>query len=248
MDSDGGNAHLLRQLDGGIDNAAWSPDGKTLAVCYSSINHPPSRSEPRLEGETTLALFAIPADGSGEPQFLFRRACDPSWKPDSSKLAFGVQAIRGDGWTIAVGSADGSHQILLFDPYHDREALDPAWSPDGKQIAYNASFTVRGTVGASDRQRALSIQHQIFVIRSDGSDIRQLTSDPQWACFHPTWSPDGTEMAFYCRSKEAPCPVYAWDPPGCVRRIFVLPLTDPDAKPIQITPHDGASPVFAPVP
>ena len=36
MDSDGGNAHLLRRLGGPISGpVAWSPDGKTLAVNYN---------------------------------------------------------------------------------------------------------------------------------------------------------------------------------------------------------------------
>ena len=133
MDSDGGNAHLLRQLDGSISKAAWSPDGKTLAVCYSSIfNH-----EPTKEGETRLGLFAIPEEGPGEPRLLFQRACEPAWNPGSNKLAFAAQPYVGSVWTIAVGDADGSHRILLIDPYHNPGAGSPAWSPDGKQIAFD---------------------------------------------------------------------------------------------------------------
>ena len=32
MDRDGGNRHLLRRMEPVIYSAAWSPDGKTLAV------------------------------------------------------------------------------------------------------------------------------------------------------------------------------------------------------------------------
>ena len=99
----------------------------------------------------------------------------------------------------------------------------------------------------------MSEQEQIFVMRADGSDIRQLTTDPQWSCLHPTWSPDGTEMAFYCFGEPACRQAYAVShgpepEPVCLRRIFVMSLRDPNAKPIQITQHDGANPVFAPGP
>jgi Tol biopolymer transport system component len=139
-----------------------------------------------------------------------------------------------------------------FGPVHDlgcpssdsqvRVPFHPAWSPDGKEIAFDAFADVGGPVGKQEQQR-------VFVMRADGSEVRQLTADPQRECEHPTYSPDGREIAFSCRSEAAPC---AAGGNGvrreCVRRIFVLTLDDPKAKPVQITQHDGAKPVFAPVP
>jgi Tol biopolymer transport system component len=54
------------------------------------------------------------------------------------------------------------------------------WSPDGSQIAF-----------ASDRDRP-----GIYVMRSDGSDVRQLTKDEQVGPLEATWSPDGTRIAY----------------------------------------------------
>jgi Tol biopolymer transport system component len=298
MDSNGGNMHLLRRLEGPIASAAWSPDGKTLAVCYCSNYTLPSGSGLRIRDDKAYGLYLIPAEGPGEPRLLCPRAGLPAWSPDGNKLAFAVPLSQFAS-VITVASADGSHQIRLTDPHRIHEASTPAWSPDGKEIAFRAVVDVRNPLGSqgqeqvfvmradgsairrltTDRQsecgvpkwspdgrqiafdaetyapgpRGGSVQQQVFVVGPDGSNIRQLTTDPQWQCGSPAWSPGGTEMAFYCRSAYAPCPSgYVGPPgmpePGCVRRIFVMSLRDPHAKPIQITQHDGAFPVFAPVP
>jgi Tol biopolymer transport system component len=240
MDSDGGNAHLLRQLDGVISSTAWLPDGKNLAVNYRSMS----------EGGKTFALSVIPVKGQGKPRLLIPGEVSPAWSPDGKKLAFAVRSIpmRSDDWRIAVSDADGSHRKQLTDPHRFRYAGGPAWSPDGKEIAFSALFV-------EDPGPELA---QVFVMRADGSGIRQLTTDPQWGCEAPTWSPDGSAMAFYCRSEPACAevnspsrlgPPFSVGPePVCLRRIFVLSLRDPHAKPIQITQIDGAGPVFAPVP
>jgi Tol biopolymer transport system component len=53
-------------------------------------------------------------------------------------------------------------------------------SPDGKQLA----FPSRGK------------QEDVFIINTDGTDLRQLTDDPQ-KDRAPSWSPDGKRIYFY---------------------------------------------------
>jgi Tol biopolymer transport system component len=67
---------------------------------------------------------------------------------------------------------------------------EPAWSPDGSQIAFTSDR------GGND---------DIYVMNSNGGNLRQLTSDPfaalffNWgnaADFAPAWSPNGKQIAF----------------------------------------------------
>ncbi len=67
---------------------------------------------------------------------------------------------------------------------------EPAWSPDGSQLAFSSNR---------------SGNFDIYVMNSDGSHLRQLTSDC-WASLYfipgnaddiaPAWSPDGKRIAF----------------------------------------------------
>jgi Tol biopolymer transport system component len=75
----------------------------------------------------------------------------------------------------------------------------PAWSPDGSQIAFMAAES--GATGSNP-------DYNIFVMGSDGSHLRRLTTAPGedgW----PAWSPDGTRIVFSsarddCSISDAP--------------------------------------------
>jgi len=228
MDRDGSNPHLLRRLEPVIFSAAWSPDGRTLAVTYLPEEWTKLSTTPREP--IAPGLFLLPADGKGEPRLLFRDAFTPAWSPDGRKLAFSAR-LPGSRWAVHVANSDGSKEVQLTDPSLD--AGSPAWSPDGKRIAF-AAFT---------GQRR---QQEIFVMDENGSGSRQLTTDPNWECEHPSWSPDGKQIAFFCRSASAPCGGWGRSR-GCIRRIFVISPQDPQPKPTQVTEHDGAFPAFAPM-
>jgi Tol biopolymer transport system component len=234
MDRDGGNRHLLRRLERVVYSAAWSPDGKMLAItCFpgASASLAPSSEEPVRAG-----LFLLPADGQGEPRLLFRNGFTPAWSPDGKRLAFSVEKPRGL-WAVHVANSDGSNDVQLTDP--NLIGGSPAWSPDGKQIAFDEF--------ADQRTR-----QQVFVMDIDGSHRRQITTDTNWSCEHPSWSSDGKQIAFSCRSASVPCGMGVSSVgtllPACTRRIFTVSPGDAKSKPKQIHDHDGTSPEFAPIP
>lgn len=81
--------------------------------------------------------------------------------------------------TYSWQNADGSGAVNLTN--HPAIDVSPTWSPDGKQIAF-----------VSDRNGEL----QIYVMNSDGSNLRRITSGGYST--DPSWSPniDVNKIAF----------------------------------------------------
>ena len=144
-----------------IVGAAWSPDGSTIAFAMATTE--------LFEYE----IFLINADGNSPPQ----------------QLTTGLLGITGSlDW-----SPDGRYLLISAGPPNDKDifSLDlqanvitrltyggnnnsPSFSPDGELVAYN-SLRNGG-------------QADIYVIRADGTDERQLTSNPE-PDWQPQWEP-----------------------------------------------------------
>lgn len=71
----------------------------------------------------------------------------------------------------------------------DRDS-NPNWSPDGSKIVFNVNNGA--LVGGDENER----NYDIYVINADGTSRTQLTSDSSISERYPSWSPDGTRIAY----------------------------------------------------
>jgi tetratricopeptide (TPR) repeat protein len=99
--------------------------------------------------------------------------------PDGRTAFVQSPAGRSDA-NIFIASSDGVNNTQVTDNHTDE--YDPVWSATGDRIAFVSNHT------GND---------EIWVMRADGSEPRQLTfNDWQWDK-HPTWAPDATQIAFF---------------------------------------------------
>jgi Tol biopolymer transport system component len=120
---------------------------------------------------------------------------DPSWSSDGTRIAFVTDrdavTDRDDDdineifFDIYVMNSNGSEQTRLTD--NDGFDGHPSWSPDGTKIAFSSD-------GDSTEE---STNFDIYVMNADdGSEQTRLTDEPDADDFQPSWSPDGTKIAF----------------------------------------------------
>ena len=122
------------------------------------------------------------------------QADTPRWSPDGTRLLFGRESMSsepGSRWTSAaifIVGVDGS-DLRRVTP-QGMYATDASWSPDGSTIAFADVTMVRDKANDGVVQAG----QDIYTIRTDGTDLRRLTTDG--APRAPRWTPDGRLFFF----------------------------------------------------
>ena len=167
MDSDGSNPRRLTR--NGMSSPSWSPDGRRIAFVSDR------------DGDADI--YVMDSDGSNPRRLTTDGGSSPSWSPDGRRIAF-VSDRDGDA-DIYVMDSDGTNLRRLTNDLNVSSeywvgSRYISWSPDGQHIAF--AFV-------SDRDG----DADIYVIDSDGTNLRRLTTDGGGS---PSWSPDGRHIAF----------------------------------------------------
>ncbi len=199
-----------RQLTHGeSDNAPrYSPDGKWIAFVRKTGEGKPQLHVLATGGGDARKLTDLPG-GAGAPK----------WSPDSSTIAFtarvpeegrygqdekitpgkepprritGLQ-YRLDGvgflidqrshvFTVGIDGEDEAKQLTSG----DWDDVDVAWSPDGAWLAF---------VSRRHERREHDLNSDVFVMRPDGSDLRQVT-DSSLSTGEPQFTESGDTIVF----------------------------------------------------
>ena len=153
-------------------SAAWSPDG--MQIAYTSW----------IGGGGQVIVAS--ADGSDAEQLTSgsKSRLFVEWSPDGKHLAY------TQDYSLWLMNPDGTDQRQLL---AGQDVRNIAWSPDGRLIAFEA-----GNVWPKD-PNAPSNQ-DIWLVRADGSGLRNLTNSAGIGDRHPSWSLDGSEIVFHSGS------------------------------------------------
>lgn len=181
-----------RAGDGKLNLWAINPDGTALVqlttgfteVVFPATSPDGSRIAFSSKDSFTWYIYLIDADGSNLTQFTDFSSAIAHWSPDGNRLIFNSDhddepKDTPDIWTMNI---DGTGLLELLDVPADAD-FDASWSPDGARILFT-----------SNRNRLVS-KADLFVMNADGSNITQLTTDPE-NDYEGEWSPDGTRILF----------------------------------------------------
>ena len=168
-----------------------SPDGKKIA--YTRYDGSGLKGYYYYTGET----FVLNLENRQPLQLTASAAMDasPSWSPDSKQIVYHRQEYEFDEHhaisvttdTLRIMNSDGTgDRVIYVCPF---ECGSPAWSPDGTQIAF------AGWTGLDTFDLATEPAIHIYLIRPDGTEVKQLTSVAKHAAA-PRWSPTGRQIVY----------------------------------------------------
>jgi len=148
-------------------NAAWSPDGSTIAFVR--------------ESDQGSGIFAVPALGGAErtivPGGVAFGFSQISWSPNGRQLAY--SGYSPDTPKINIVSLDSGTTHPLSPAPACLEAADPAFSPDGGQLALICISS--------------SAVYSVYVVRLPSGPVREVAKmmgQPQGL----SWAADGTGL------------------------------------------------------
>jgi TolB protein len=179
-EGDGPAKKLLESKDELILAPQWSPHGDAIIFGIGKfsafLDFTIGTKKPFDPANGGAQVAMINADGSG-----FRKITSgannngfAAYSPDGKRIVYRTMGPEGEGLRI-MNLEDRSVTTLTmgYDNF-------PAWSPRGDLIAF---------------MRKVNGDFDIFTVRPDGKDVRQLTHS-KGNDAHPAWSPDGEKILF----------------------------------------------------
>lgn len=209
-----GRNFSLAQFEEAPSGAVWSPSGQHIAfTMFVKGNKPSFATAPkppegaiwneavkviddltfRFDGSGYLEdgaeqIFVLPAEGGTPRQVTFSEASmsGPAWLGNSTLLFSGNAADDRDLDPIEREIYAANLSDLTIRPLTNRDGPDhsPAVSPDGKTIAFR---------GYDDKILSYQ-QNDLYLMNSDGTNVRELAPDFPGSISKAIWAPDGRAL------------------------------------------------------
>jgi Tol biopolymer transport system component len=220
----GGTARSLSDDPRDLEAPASSPDGTHIAytvqqrsICQQVL---PARTLPLRHIETVLADGSDPQLVTQDAAATPGRSVDdePAFSPDGTHIAFVHESVAQEGLQTVAVTGGAVTQLV---PQGDVSVQSPAWSPDGSTVAYISNGDTIMTVAAGGgtptvvapdpapsscsagglawsrdgTELAVGGAAGIYLVHLTQPPSAQLVIAAPCAEF-PSFSPDGTEIAF----------------------------------------------------
>lgn len=219
MSPDGSNKQrVFTDSNGAAFAPSWSPDGQWIAFGFGGY----------LQNRRTspAKLMIVGRDGTGARVLSgdTLNAGFPSWSHDGKRLVYRVWG--GNYWGLRILNLDDLSVQVLTTEYDNL----PFWSPDGALIAFTRKHDGNN--------------FDIYTIRPDGSDLRQLTSTPANDA-HAVWTDDSQYLMWnsgiYGFKDEAALYDNTFQPYGA---IFIMRADGTDKRQLTDSPWEDGMPRF----
>ena len=162
----------FRELTEGANNngfPSYSPDGKQLVF--------------RTLGPEGQGLRVMNLEDKSVRVLTDDYDNFPLWSPRGDLIVF-TRQIEGDFELFTIRPDGGDVKRLTSAPGNEGHC---AWSPDGEWILFSSSrMGFKDEAVYTDSPQPYG---ELFVMRKDGSQVRQLT-DNQWEDATPAWQPE----------------------------------------------------------
>lgn len=190
----GRTGEAVRRVTRAGFNPAWSPDGTRLVYANERVGLMP------LNWEGVSELWVVPVEG-GEPRRLGSGdGVQPCWSPHGQRIAYQTRlGTTAQMDIMTVPAAGGEPAPVLSDRATD---WSPTWSPDGRFIYF-----------VSDRGGSMNLW-RIAVDEASGrarGEPEPVTTPAPFVA-HPSFSADGTRIAFSSVIMRQNIEMAAFDP------------------------------------